>query len=367
MLELDFSQQLGDLNLNVQANLPAQGITAIFGLSGAGKTSLINAIGGLTLVQQGRIVLNGRTLVDTASGVCLPPEKRCVGYVFQDARLFPHYRVRGNLQYGMAANMRGQFDSIVELLGIAPLLNRLPLTLSGGEKQRVAIGRALLTAPELLLMDEPLASLDMPRKRELLPYLERLAQDVNIPILYVSHSMDEILRLAEQVMVLDHGQVRAYGGLEEVWASSALRPWLQREDQSSVLSVSVIEHHPRYAMTALALGDQRLWVGGIEAPVGSQMRIRINAADVSLVLQPPANSSIRNILPAKVAECLDVAGQVEVKLMVGENILWARITPWARDDLAIRPGQWLYAQVKSVSISRDGPSPQPSPTGRGSY
>ncbi|EFE93922.1 molybdenum ABC transporter ATP-binding protein ModC [Serratia odorifera] len=353
MLTLDVSQRLGELQLEVQAELPAQGITAIFGLSGAGKTSLINAIGGLTRPDRGRIVLNGRTLVDTAAGLCLPAEKRRIGYVFQDARLFPHYRVRGNLQYGMAPSMRGQFDGIVELLGIEPLLNRLPLTLSGGEKQRVAIGRALLTAPELLLMDEPLASLDLPRKRELLPYLERLTQDVNIPILYVSHSMDEILRLAGQVMVLDGGRVLACGGLEEVWASSALRPWLQREDQSSVLCVSVLEHHPRYAMTALRLGDRRLWVSAIAAPIGSALRIRINAADVSLVLQPPSNSSIRNILPAKVIECLESAGQVEVKLAVGDSVLWARITPWARDELAIKAGQWLYAQIKSVSISRE--------------
>ncbi|KEY57444.1 molybdenum ABC transporter ATP-binding protein ModC [Serratia sp. DD3] len=354
MLELDFCQQLGALNLKIQANLPAQGITAIFGLSGAGKTSLINAIAGLTPVQQGRIVLNGHTLLDTTNGVCLAPEKRRIGYVFQDARLFPHYRVRGNLQYGMAASSRGQFDDIVALLGIEPLLNRLPLTLSGGEKQRVAIGRALLSAPQLLLMDEPLASLDIPRKRELLPYLERLAKQVNIPILYVSHSMDEILRLAQQVMVLDNGQVRAVGGVEEVWASSALRPWLQREDQSSVLSVSVIKRHEHYAMSALALGDQLLWVSAIDLPIGTRLRIRINAADVSLVLQPPTNSSIRNILPAKVLECLDVDGQVEVKLAIGEHILWARITPWARDDLTIKPGQWLYAQVKSVSMSREG-------------
>ncbi|MCR0999385.1 molybdenum ABC transporter ATP-binding protein ModC [Serratia rubidaea] len=353
MLELDFSQRLGDLQLRVKESLPAQGITAIFGLSGAGKTSLINAIGGLTRPDSGRIVLNGRTLVDGERGLCLPPEKRRIGYVFQDARLFPHYRVRGNLQYGMAASMRPQFDNIVELLGIGALLNRLPLTLSGGEKQRVAIGRALLTAPELLLMDEPLASLDLPRKRELLPYLERLAQDVNIPILYVSHSMDEILRLAGQVMVLDRGQVLACGDLEAVWASNVLRPWLQREDQSSVLNVSVLEHHERYAMSALRLGDQRLWVSAVDAPVGTRLRIRINAADVSLVLQAPHNSSIRNILPAKVMECLEVGGQIEVKLAVGDSVLWARITPWARDELAIKPGQWLYAQVKSVSISRE--------------
>jgi len=223
MLELDFSKRLDDLKLNIRADLPAQGITAIFGFSGAGKTSLINAICVLARVQQGRIALNGQSLVDTVSGVCLPPEKRCISYAFQDARLFPHYRVRGNLQYGMADSMRTQFNDIMQLLGIGPLLHRLLLTLSGSKKQRIAIGRALLTAPELLLMDETLASLDLPRKRELLPYLERLAQDVNIPILYVSHSMDEILRLAERVMLLDRGKVRAFSSLEAVWASSALR------------------------------------------------------------------------------------------------------------------------------------------------
>ncbi|MFI0489235.1 MAG: molybdenum ABC transporter ATP-binding protein ModC [Yersinia sp. (in: enterobacteria)] len=351
MLVVDFSQQLGDLDLRVSTNLSAQGITAIFGVSGAGKTSFINVIGGLTRPQQGRVVLNDRVLVDTEKQIYLPPEKRRVGYVFQDARLFPHYCVRGNLQYGMAASMRGQFDTIVGLLGIEPLLGRFPLTLSGGEKQRVAIGRALLTAPELLLMDEPLASLDLPRKRELLLYLERLGQDVKTPILYVSHSMDEILRLADQIVVMDAGKVRAVGGLEDVWASSALRPWLQREEPCSILRVSVMGHHHRYAMTALALGDQRLWIGKLKADEGNSMRIRINAADVSLVLQPPQSSSIRNILLVKIAECLDVDGQVDVKLAVGEQWLWARITPWARDELALQTGQWLYAQIKSVSFN----------------
>lgn len=353
MLELDFSQQLGDLTLQVTQNLPAQGITAIFGLSGAGKTSLINAIGGLTKPETGRIALNNRPLFDADKGICLPPEKRRIGYVFQDARLFPHYRVQGNLQYGMAASMRGQFDSIVALLGIGPLLNRFPLTLSGGEKQRVAIGRALLTAPEILLMDEPLAALDLPRKRELMPYLEKLAKEVIIPILYVTHSLDEILRLAEKVLVLDNGSVLAMGDLEEVWASNIMRPWLPREEQSSVLNVSVLEHHPRYDMTALAIGDQRLWIGKVDAAEGTSMRVRVNAADVSLVLQPTANnSSIRNILPAKVLECLEIGSQVEVKLAMADHIIWARITPWARDELMIRPGQWLYAQIKSVSLSR---------------
>ncbi|GAB2936300.1 molybdenum ABC transporter ATP-binding protein ModC [Hafnia psychrotolerans] len=353
MLELDFSQQLGALNLQVSQILPAQGITAIFGLSGAGKTSLINAIGGLTKPDSGHISLNGRMLSDAENKIFLPPEKRRIGYVFQDARLFPHYRVKGNLQYGMAASMRGKFDSIVRLLGIEPLLDRFPLTLSGGEKQRVAIGRALLTAPEILLMDEPLAALDLPRKRELMPYLEKLAKEVSIPILYVTHSLDEILRLADKVLVLDNGNVLAMGDLETVWASNILRPWLPREEQSSVLNVSVLEHHQRYEMTALAIGDQRLWISKVDAPEGTPIRVRVNAADVSLVLQPTANnSSIRNVLPAKVLECLDIGAQVEVKLAMADHILWARITPWARDELMVRPGQWLYAQIKSVSLSR---------------
>ncbi|WP_226052600.1 molybdenum ABC transporter ATP-binding protein ModC [Dickeya chrysanthemi] len=356
MLQLDFTQQLGDLTLSVAAQLPASGITAVFGVSGAGKTSLINAIVGLTRPDSGRIQLNDRVLSDREQGVFLPPEKRRIGYVFQDARLFPHYRVLGNLRYGMAATMQAQFDDIVQLLGIGHLLKRYPLTLSGGEKQRVAIGRALLTAPELLLMDEPLASLDAPRKRELLPYLERLAREVNTPILYVSHSLEEVVRLADGVLILDNGRVKAQGSLEEVWAGNALRAWLPREEQSSILKVTVMEHHPRYAMTALSvgeqsLGEQPLWVGRVDAPHGSVLRIRINAADVSLVTQRPAASSIRNVLSARVVECIEVGEQVEVKLDLGGHILWARITPWARDELALTAGQRLYAQVKSVSIT----------------
>ncbi|EKB7488724.1 molybdenum ABC transporter ATP-binding protein ModC [Salmonella enterica] len=352
MLELNFSQTLGTHCLTLNETLPASGITAIFGVSGAGKTSLINAISGLTRPQKGRIALNGRVLHDAENGICLTPEKRRIGYVFQDARLFPHYKVRGNLRYGMAKSMTGQFDKLVSLLGIEALLDRLPGSLSGGEKQRVAIGRrALLTAPELLLLDEPLASLDIPRKRELLPYLQRLAREINIPMLYVSHSLDEILHLADKVMVLEDGQVKAFGPLEEVWGSSVMHPWLPKEQQSSILKVSVLEHHPHYAMTALALGDQHLWVNKLNQPLQSTLRIRIQASDVSLVLQPPQQTSIRNVLRAKVANCYDDNGQVEVQLEIGGRTLWARISPWARDELNIKPGLWLYAQVKSVSIT----------------
>ncbi|ELY2743839.1 molybdenum ABC transporter ATP-binding protein ModC [Cronobacter sakazakii] len=351
MLELNFTQVLGKHRLTVNETLLGSGITAVFGVSGAGKTSLINAISGLTRPQHGRIVLNDRVLSDTETDTFLPPEKRRVGYVFQDARLFPHYKVRGNLKYGMAKEMASQFDKLVTLLGIEPLLDRLPGTLSGGEKQRVAIGRALLTAPELLLLDEPLASLDVPRKRELLPYLQRLAREINIPMLYVSHSLEEILHLADKVLVLEQGEVKAFGSLEDIWGSSVMHPWLPPEQQSSVLKVTVLEHHPHYAMTALALGDQHLWVNRIEKPLQTALRIRIQASDVSLVLQPPLQSSIRNILRARVAQCYDDNGQVEVQLEVGSRTLWARISPWARDELAIKPGLWLYAQIKSVSIT----------------
>jgi molybdate transport system ATP-binding protein len=351
MLQIDIRQRLGDLCMEVTADVPVKGITAIFGVSGAGKTSLINAVAGLTRPQQGRIILNGRTLFDAERRIFLPPEARRVGYVFQDGRLFPHYRVRGNLFYGMAPSMRPQFDGIISLLGIGHLLKRYPATLSGGEKQRVAIGRALLSAPEILLMDEPLASLDLLRKRELLPYLERLAKEVEIPVLYVTHSLEEILQLAERVLILDNGKMKAFGTLEAVWASRALRPWLPREEQSSVLQVAVAEPHPDYPMTALSLGKQRLWVGRVSQPVGTPLRIRIAAADISLALTPPLGSTIRNILPATVSECLTVGDQVEVMLDIEGHTLWARISPWARDELGLHAGMPVYAQIKSVSIT----------------
>ncbi|WP_313682482.1 MULTISPECIES: molybdenum ABC transporter ATP-binding protein ModC [unclassified Pantoea] len=351
MLTLNFSQQLGNHQLEVDVDIPGKGITAIFGVSGAGKTSLINAIGGLTQPQRGHIKLNERLLFDAESSLNLPPEKRRIGYVFQDARLFPHYSVRGNLQYGMAATMKPQFDSLVALLGLEPLLRRAPSSLSGGEKQRVAIGRALLTAPDILLMDEPLASLDLPRKRELMPYLQKLAKQVDIPLLYVSHSLDEILQLADNVLVLDSGKVKAFGSLEKVWSSAAMRPWLPVSERTSVLRVQVLEQHPDYPMTALSLGDQHIWVSRVNQPLKTVLRIRIASADVSLALQPPQNTSIRNILPAQVVELLEIDDQVEVKLRIGISELWARISPWARDELGIRPDQWLYAQIKSVSIT----------------
>ncbi|HGJ5859064.1 MAG TPA: molybdenum ABC transporter ATP-binding protein ModC [Arsenophonus nasoniae] len=352
MLALRLQQQLGDLFVNVDTLLSTQGITAIFGVSGVGKTSLINLIGGLTKPDKGQIIFNDRVLVDTEKGLFVPAEMRRMGYVFQDARLFPHYSVKGNLQYGMARAMKSHFDDIVQLLGIETLLPRLPAMLSGGEKQRVAIGRALLTAPELLLMDEPLASLDLPRKRELLPYLEKLSQDIQIPILYVSHNLDEIVRLADNVIVMSAGKIEAVAPLAEIWSSSVLRPWLQADTLSSILNVKVIEHHPLYAMTSVAILDQVLWLPQLQFQLGEAVRIRIDAADVSLTLNKPTQTTIRNILRAKVVECIDESEQVDVKLAIDSHFIWARITRWAKEELEIKPDKWVYAQVKSLSLAR---------------
>ena len=210
MLELNFSQTLGNHCLTINETLPANGITALFGVSGAGKTSLINAISGLTRPQKGRIVLNGRVLNDAEKGICLTPEKRRVGYVFQDARLFPHYKVRGNLRYGMSKSMVDQFDKLVALLGIEPLLDRLPGSLSGGEKQRVAVGRALLACPELLLMDEPLTGLDRGKREEIMAYVKAIPERFGVPVLYVTHSDAERRFLADRVLNLEDGKLTEY-------------------------------------------------------------------------------------------------------------------------------------------------------------
>ncbi len=235
MLELDFTQTLGSHCLQIRETLPASGITAVFGVSGAGKTSLINAISGLTRpggADRAQWPGAERHRAAYLPGAGAAPYRLCLS----GCAPVSHYKVRGNLQYGMAKSMVSQFDKLVDLLGIAPLLDRLPGRLSGGEKQRVAIGRALLTAPELLLLDEPLASLDIPRKRELLPYLQRLAQEIHIPMLYVSHSLDEIQHLADRVLVLEAGKVKAFGPLEEVWSSSVMHPGCRRN--SRVLSLA---------------------------------------------------------------------------------------------------------------------------------
>ena len=350
MLHIDVKKQLGTLPLEAHLDIPSQGVTALFGLSGSGKSSLINLVSGLINPDEGVIALNDRELFNSAENSCVPINQRNIGYVFQDARLFPHYTVNGNLRYGMKNTSKDEFNYIVELLGIGHLLKRYPITLSGGEKQRVAIGRALLTDPEILLMDEPLSALDLPRKRELMNYLERLSKEINIPILYVTHSLDELLRLAERVVLLTNGKVEAYDVLESIWESPLFLPWKQENEQSAVLSLPVFMHNPSYKMTALSIGDQNIWINQVEAQINEKVRICIHSSDVSISLNKVEQSSIRNILYGRVIKILELENRVDLKLDIGGKHLWASISKWSFHDLALQVGQLVYAQIKAISV-----------------
>ena len=350
MLHIDVKKQLGTLPLEAHLDIPSQGVTALFGLSGSGKSSLINLVSGLINPDEGVIALNDRELFNLAENVCVPINQRNIGYVFQDARLFPHYTVNGNLRYGMKNTSKDEFNYIVELLGIGHLLKRYPITLSGGEKQRVAIGRALLTDPEILLMDEPLSALDLPRKRELMNYLERLSKEISIPILYVTHSLDELLRLAERVVLLTNGKVEAYDVLENIWESPLFLPWKQENEQSAVLSLPVFMHNPSYKMTALSIGDQNIWINQVEAQINEKVRICIHSSDVSISLNKVEQSSIRNTLYGRIVKILDLENRVDLKLDIGGKHLWASISKWSFHDLALQLGQLVYAQIKAISV-----------------
>ena len=354
MLTINIEKRLGQLQLKVDTQLPLQGVTAVFGRSGAGKTSLVNLLGGLSTPDCGEIRLGDKLLYQQGK-VNLPPEKRQIGYVFQEARLFPHYSVKGNLNYGVRKANPVLFDRIVQLLGIEKLLNRYPSTLSGGEKQRVAIGRALLTSPDMLLMDEPLASLDLPRKRELLPYLQTLSQELKLPIVYVSHSLDEILQLADYMLVLHQGKLIAQGALSEVWNSEQMRPWVPLQELSSLLSAKVADRHPDYPMTRLVMDDGNyLWVSGYLAETAKKLKVRIQANHVSVCTEIPKGSSIRNLLKGEIKELYpsDNGEQIQLKIALGRDELWANITPWACDELQLTHGKAIYAQIKGVTMTQ---------------
>ncbi|WP_428775663.1 molybdenum ABC transporter ATP-binding protein ModC [Vibrio sp.] len=358
-LTIRYQQQLGDTQFNIDLELPATGITVVFGRSGAGKTSLINVVAGLQKPEQGLVRLNNTEIFNSQSGVNLPVHKRNVGYVFQEARLFPHYKVRGNLTYGIKSGDSAFFDKVVSLLALEPLLNRYPRELSGGEKQRVAIGRALLSKPDVLLMDEPLASLDMPRKREVMPFLENLVREIAIPILYVTHSLNEVLRLADHIIVLEQGIVVAQGRLEEVWSQEVMRPWQSFSAQSSLFDAHIIEHNIAYGLTKVSLCENTsLWIQKIDANEAERIRLQIRASDVSIVLHPSKQSSIRNVLPATVVKIeRQVSGNykhsVSVKLQLcSDCVLTATVTQWAVDELGLAEGMAVFAQIKGVSVAQ---------------
>lgn len=351
-IELALSHAFPDFSLTAKLTLPGQGVTALFGPSGSGKTTLLRCIAGLEKAEGARLVVNGEIWQD--GNFFLPVHQRSLGYVFQEASLFPHLSVRRNLDYGSKrSGGSGAVDrqGILDLLGINHLLDREPGHLSGGERQRVAIARALLTSPKLLLMDEPLAALDTQRKREILPYLERLHDTLSMPILYVSHAPDEVARLADHLVLLEQGRVLASGPLAETMARLDL-PTARDEDAAVVLEVVVGAHDDHYHLTRLDFSGGAIWVTRRELPVGHHSRLRILARDVSLAQDGGNESSILNRLPARVAALVGDANpaQLLVALRLGDAPMLARITRRSRDQLALREGMTVWAQIKSVAL-----------------
>lgn len=341
--------------LQVDVTLPGRGITAIFGQSGSGKTTLLRCLAGLQQASQGKLEVNGDVWQSKTS--FLPTHKRPLGYVFQEASLFEHLTVQGNLNYARKRAHRGQVlladDQVVEMMGISPLLNRHAAQLSGGERQRVAIARALLINPQLLLMDEPLAALDTARKQEILPYLENLRAELDIPIIYVSHALDEVARLADHMVVLDEGKVKAQGELAEVLSRLDL-PLAASADVGVVVDGRITDRDSRWHLMRVAFSGGELWLADTNEALGQTIRIRILARDVSLALDDHADSSILNRLPARVLEVVpdhDPAMRL-IGLQLGTTRITARLTHRSCEHLQVEPGRQLWAQIKSVAVVR---------------
>jgi molybdate transport system ATP-binding protein len=356
-LELQSRVVFPGFRLTVDLELPLDGITGLFGPSGSGKSTVLRVIAGLERQSRGGVALAGEVWQDDARGLFTPPHRRGVGYVFQDARLFPHLSVAGNLRYGWRRVPPGErriaFDLVVDVLELQPLLERGPGSLSGGEAQRVAIGRALLASPRLLLMDEPLSALDHARKAEILPYIERLRDEVGLPVVYVSHAIEEVTRLASSLVLLSEGAVAATGPVQSVMERLDLRPLTGRFEAGAVLDARVIRHEHAYALTVLQVAGHELRVPEIGSPLGSTSRVRIRARDVALSLRRPEAISIRNIIKGTIAACrLEDGPFVEVTVDIGGPLLLARITWDALADLDLRPGQEVFALIKTVAIDR---------------
>ncbi|MBL4918488.1 molybdenum ABC transporter ATP-binding protein [Szabonella alba] len=354
-LTVDLHHRFGDFTLDAEFEAPA-GVTALFGRSGSGKSSVVNAVAGLLRPDRGRITLEDRVLLDTALGVMQPPHRRRMGYVFQDARLFPHLTVRQNLLYGrwFAPGRQGADPArIVALLGLDALLDRRPGTLSGGERQRVAIGRAILSNPRLLLMDEPLAALDEARKAEILPYLERLRDALGLPILYVSHSVAEVARLATTVVLMEAGRVLAAGPADAVMADARLAPALGLREAGALLSVRLVAQEAD-GLSRMETAGGPLWLPGVAAGPGSRLRLRILAQDVILATERPRGLSALNILSATVEQIHPGEGPgALVRLRVGDEVLLSRITKRSLLALDLQPGRPVFAILKTVAIAQE--------------
>lgn len=368
MLSVSLAHQVGEFALSVRFETASGGATALFGPSGAGKSTILDAIAGLLRPGEGRIILDDRVLVDTHRRVFVPAERRRIGVVFQEGRLFPHLSVRENLLFGWR-RCRGPkmpprvdpppqaispptVDSVIALLGLEALLRRAPSTLSGGERQRVALGRALLMQPRLLLLDEPLSALDVARRAEILPYLERLRDDAQVPILLVSHAVEEVARLADRVIVLDHGRVQAQGAVQDVFSRLDLAPLTGMFEAGAVLQATVRSHNPRYGLSVLDLDGGYITVPLVTAPVGASVRLRIRSRDVMLAKRKPVDISANTILRATISGLAGDGPTALVQMTVGTQRLVARITQLSAERMALSPGQTVYAIIKAVTVDR---------------
>jgi molybdate transport system ATP-binding protein len=356
VIEVDVALTRGAFRIEAAFAADAR-IVALFGRSGAGKSSIVNAIAGVVRPDRGRIAVDGRALFDSAKGIDLAPEQRRVGYVFQDALLFPHLTVRGNLGFGerLTPPAERYIDRgrVIELLDLGKLLDRRPANLSGGERQRAAIGRALLASPRVLLMDEPLASLDAARKAEILAYIELLRDEIQLPIVYVSHSLEEVTRLADHVVVVAEGSVAASGSVADTLGRADMAALAGRFEAGAIVDARVVRVDERYGLTTLAFDGGELVVPNLDSLPGERVRARIRARDVSLSLARPEGITIQNILEATVRGVATEYGAiVDVTLSVGGTTLLARVTRKAVDDLALAPGRRVHALVKAVAIDR---------------
>jgi molybdate transport system ATP-binding protein len=355
-LTVDIERTLGSFRLKT-AFSAGEGVTVLFGRSGAGKTSVVNAIAGILRPDSGSIAINDSVLFDSRRGIDVPTPRRRVGYVFQEGRLFPHLSVRGNLRYAglfsRAPGTPGHFERVVELLGLSGLLDRRPANLSGGEKQRVAIGRALLSEPRLLLLDEPLASLDAHRRGEILQYIELLRDEVKVPILYVSHVVEEVVRLADTVVLMSGGEAVAVGAAEDIMGRSGLQPGAGTFEGGAVIDARVVAQDLEYDVATLAFDGGTLTVPNVDALIGEPVRVRIRARDVSVALERPQRISIQNVLEGTITGIgPESGGVVEVAIAAGPTVLRARVTRRSAEQLGLAPGLGVYALVKAVSLDR---------------
>ncbi|MBV1799959.1 molybdenum ABC transporter ATP-binding protein [Siccirubricoccus sp. G192] len=350
-------------SLDIAFAAPTPGVTVLFGPSGCGKSTILAAVAGLLRPRAGRVALDGTVLTDTASGLLVPAERRRCGVVFQEARLFPHLSVESNLRYGARRAPREAtgpgFGDVVALLGIGGLLRRRPAGLSGGERQRVALGRALLARPLLLLLDEPLASLDLPRRAEVLPLLERVRDTFRVPMLHVTHALEEVDRLADTLVLLQAGRVLASGTPEALTSRPDLPLLAGRRDAGAVLRCLVAGHDPGRGLSRLDFAGGSLLVPLRPEPAGTRLRLRLRARDVALATRPPEGLATHNVLPATVESIGPAPGsphEVLLRLLVGPTPLLVRLTRDAVGTLGLAPGQGVWALVKSIAFDHGGPA-----------